>query len=151
MSPPLDAIIYPSDTSDSDTLESNLSGVLDPLDPVNSTNLADDNSFRLGFMLDLALFFVAFRFLYEMKRCFRECWTYTKLKVTERRRLLTMTLTTDSLTDMLISECSVCLEEFAVGDKVMILPCYHNFHEKCIREWLPQHQNCPLCRAEILE
>ena len=118
---------------------------------VNSTEINDDTSFRMEFLLEFMILLVIFRFLYELKYCCQQCWSYTTLKLQEKRRLLTMTMTSENLDDLLLTECSVCLEEFAIGDKVMILPCYHNFHEKCIREWLPIHKNCPLCRANILE
>lgn len=33
-------------------------------------------------------------------------------------------------------ECAICLEEFAVGDKVRVLPCEHVFHMNEIDDWL---------------
>jgi hypothetical protein len=118
--------------------------------PTNSTHVYE-STFRMEFLLEIMIVLVIFRFLYELKHCCMQCWSYTTLKLKEKQRLLTMTMTSDNLDDLLLTECSVCLDEFTIGDKVMILPCYHNFHEKCIREWLPLHQNCPLCRANILE
>jgi len=118
----------------------------------NVTESDSDMEFRAGLMVNLALFLLAARFLYELRHCFRECWTCTKEKVEGEindRRLLKMTLDSDNLSDMLVSECSVCLEDFSIGDKVIVLPCYHNFHETCIREWISNHGNCPLCRANI--
>lgn len=32
--------------------------------------------------------------------------------------------------------CSVCLEQFENGDKVMITPCTHSFHEDCLMDWV---------------
>eukprot|EP01098_Paradermamoeba_levis_P003657 TRINITY_DN1641_c0_g1_i4.p1 TRINITY_DN1641_c0_g1~~TRINITY_DN1641_c0_g1_i4.p1 ORF type:complete len:371 (-),score=148.60 TRINITY_DN1641_c0_g1_i4:139-1122(-) len=41
--------------------------------------------------------------------------------------------------------CSVCLMEFGVGDKVKTLPCKHYFHEGCIDTWLTTSSvNCPV-------
>ena len=34
------------------------------------------------------------------------------------------------------AECAICLEEFAVGDKVRVLPCEHVFHMNEIDDWL---------------
>lgn len=33
-------------------------------------------------------------------------------------------------------ECAICLEEFAIGDKVRVLPCEHVFHMNEIDDWL---------------
>ena len=30
--------------------------------------------------------------------------------------------------------------------KFIILPCKHNFHQKCIKKWFQQSPTCPLCR-----
>lgn len=45
--------------------------------------------------------------------------------------------------------CSICLEEYNVGDKIAWSKndeCHHAFHKDCIIEWLVNHQNCPICR-----
>ena len=34
------------------------------------------------------------------------------------------------------AECAICLEEFAIGDKVRVLPCEHVFHINEIDDWL---------------
>lgn len=50
-------------------------------------------------------------------------------------------------------ECMICMEEFAVGDKVSWSPsedCNHVFHKDCIREWLISHVGCPYCRTCML-
>ena len=45
--------------------------------------------------------------------------------------------------------CSVCKEDFSVGNKMMDLPCNHYFHEECLMPWLNQHDSCPICRFEL--
>ncbi|XP_074267505.1 RING-H2 finger protein ATL60-like [Silene latifolia] len=44
-------------------------------------------------------------------------------------------------------ECSVCLSEISLGEKVRLLPkCNHGFHVECIDMWFKSHSTCPLCR-----
>jgi len=33
-------------------------------------------------------------------------------------------------------QCSVCMEDFQLGDVVRSLPCHHSFHMDCINPWL---------------
>lgn len=54
-------------------------------------------------------------------------------------------------------QCSICLDEFKVGDKCIVLPCKevsHYFHSGCdtcsgIKEWLNRKNTCPMCRSEF--
>ncbi|CAL5416114.1 unnamed protein product [Camellia sinensis] len=44
--------------------------------------------------------------------------------------------------------CSVCLEDFEVGEVAEKLPiCLHMFHRRCIAKWRVRHRSCPLCRT----
>ena len=44
--------------------------------------------------------------------------------------------------------CSVCLADYADGDKLQILRCSHLFHDACIEPWLKTNRTCPLCRLD---
>jgi hypothetical protein len=53
------------------------------------------------------------------------------------------------------SACSICLEDFAEGDRVAQSSnslCRHSFHQDCIVSWLVlrQHSFCPCCRRPFL-
>ena len=50
-------------------------------------------------------------------------------------------------------KCSICLNEFKVGEKMSCLPCQpnnmpHRFHSECLEPWFIQHRNCPVCRTQ---
>ena len=49
----------------------------------------------------------------------------------------------ETITKVLGSEnvCSVCKEEFEVGNVILTLPCKHYFHK--------EHNSCPSCRFEL--
>ena len=46
-------------------------------------------------------------------------------------------------------KCSICLEDFEVGTKIIYLPCFHYYHAKCIETWVKNSDKCPLCNIEI--
>ncbi len=48
------------------------------------------------------------------------------------------------------AQCSVCWEDFKVGESVRQLVCDHLYHEPCIVPWLEIHGTCPVCRYEII-
>ena len=87
-------------------------------------------------------------------RCGVDIYQRVRISVSrymDSRKILTMNITDENIEDLLVGECSICLERMSVGDKIMILPCYHNFHKHCVKEWLTTHTNCPLCRHNITE
>ncbi|KAK1754567.1 hypothetical protein QBC47DRAFT_220971 [Echria macrotheca] len=46
--------------------------------------------------------------------------------------------------------CSICTEDFTVGEDVRVLPCDHKFHPNCIDPWLINVSGtCPLCRLDL--
>ncbi|KAH6782816.1 RING/U-box superfamily protein [Perilla frutescens var. hirtella] len=50
-----------------------------------------------------------------------------------------------------LSDCAICLAEFAAGDEIRVLPqCGHGFHVGCIDTWLGSHSSCPSCRQILV-
>ena len=46
--------------------------------------------------------------------------------------------------------CCICLDDYAVGDLLRILPCNHAYHKKCIDPWLLKNKRvCPQCRKKV--
>ncbi|KAG0442097.1 hypothetical protein DMUE_0541 [Dictyocoela muelleri] len=45
--------------------------------------------------------------------------------------------------------CNICMNEYKKTDKVFLLECKHLFHFRCIKRWLREQANCPLCRQEV--
>jgi len=49
--------------------------------------------------------------------------------------------------------CPICLEEYKAGDEIAWSKnneCPHAFHLDCMINWLMDHDECPLCRADYL-
>uniref|UniRef100_A0A182Q7P1 RING-type domain-containing protein n=1 Tax=Anopheles farauti TaxID=69004 RepID=A0A182Q7P1_9DIPT len=59
----------------------------------------------------------------------------------------TVTITEEQVERKL--QCSVCFEDFVVGESVRKLPCLHVYHEPCIIPWLELHGTCPICRNSL--
>lgn len=46
--------------------------------------------------------------------------------------------------------CVICYNEYKEGELVCNLPgCIHMFHWDCIKNWVDQKSNCPMCRKSI--
>ncbi|XP_062594731.1 uncharacterized protein LOC134256138 isoform X2 [Saccostrea cucullata] len=45
--------------------------------------------------------------------------------------------------------CRVCLSSYKSGDKLCTLPCKHDYHAACVKEWLKRNANCPICRHDM--
>ncbi|MBA0603708.1 hypothetical protein Gorai_003845 [Gossypium raimondii] len=53
--------------------------------------------------------------------------------------------------NLTVTDCSICLGQFAEGEKVRLVPkCSHVFHAMCIDTWLLSNSSCPLCRQALI-
>jgi hypothetical protein len=64
----------------------------------------------------------------------------------------------DSIRSMIVggkkAECSICLSHYEAGDTVYWAKneaCNHIYHQECVLQWLECHDDCPLCRTNLLQ
>ncbi len=43
----------------------------------------------------------------------------------------------------------ICLNDINLNENIMLLPCGHEFHDKCMHEWLKNHLTCPVCKIDL--
>ena len=48
-----------------------------------------------------------------------------------------------------LNECSICME--INYNQVIITDCNHEFHKKCLFEWIKNSPTCPICRKQLAE
>lgn len=49
-----------------------------------------------------------------------------------------------------VPTCAICLEDYATGETVRTIPCFHAFHKDCIDPWLANKAVCPICKHPAL-
>ncbi|XP_027162064.1 probable E3 ubiquitin-protein ligase RHY1A [Coffea eugenioides] len=49
-----------------------------------------------------------------------------------------------------LEDCSICLESFLEGDKLIFLTCGHRFHFCCLDPWVRICGDCPNCRKAVV-
>jgi len=52
-----------------------------------------------------------------------------------------------------VDTCFICLEKFKVGESIFWsknIKCDHCFHAQCMRRWLFENDDCPLCRENFI-
>ncbi|GAB2293784.1 hypothetical protein Dimus_027998 [Dionaea muscipula] len=54
----------------------------------------------------------------------------------------------EELMDM--EPCCICQEDYGDGEDLGTLDCGHDFHTKCIKQWLAQKNLCPICKTTAL-
>ncbi|WMV40330.1 hypothetical protein MTR67_033715 [Solanum verrucosum] len=44
-------------------------------------------------------------------------------------------------------KCTICQEEYVIGDEIGRLECDHGYHVECVKHWLSLKNWCPICKA----
>lgn len=45
------------------------------------------------------------------------------------------------------TSCSICLDD--LDRNIKQLSCKHQFHAKCINEWIKRQRTCPMCKTPV--
>ena len=113
-------------------------------DDYNRTSFGGYTSDNIQMMLIFILFI---SFCSSFMHMFNDCikcikYRYDKFKLKIYR--------VNSNDNLLLDECSICLERYVVNDKIINLDCRHSFHKGCLNEWLKNNNTCPQCRENII-
>lgn len=46
-----------------------------------------------------------------------------------------------------IAECTICMEDYEVGQRLARLQCFCKFHKTCIVDWFERKRECPVHKA----
>lgn len=46
-------------------------------------------------------------------------------------------------------QCTICMGDYQLGQKIVRLKCKHHFDRDCIAKWLEERTTCPLCKKEV--
>ncbi|XP_029992558.1 E3 ubiquitin-protein ligase CIP8 isoform X2 [Sphaeramia orbicularis] len=49
------------------------------------------------------------------------------------------------------TQCQICFCDYTNGEKLRMLPCFHDYHVQCIDRWLKDNATCPICRANLAD
>ncbi|XP_065355228.1 E3 ubiquitin-protein ligase Godzilla isoform X2 [Calliphora vicina] len=103
----------------------------------------------LPFSILIGLCFLIMIF-YMIYKCIREERRLRRHRLPKRmlRKLPIIKFTKNS--DLAYDTCVICLDEFAEGDKLRVLPCKHPYHSECIDVWLTENKrDCPICKRKV--
>lgn len=59
-------------------------------------------------------------------------------------------ITTNDILSSKQTACVICMSPFKNGQRIRVLPCQHEYHNKCIARWLKMNSSCPICRRGSL-
>lgn len=71
----------------------------------------------------------------------------TIAKCLKRQKYASPATTINYIPDDIEIKCSICQEEFEEAVELGMLECGHSHHVACIRQWLLQKNQCPVCKA----
>lgn len=72
-------------------------------------------------------------------------------KLTQREIQRFPTKTFQAASSTRNTQCQICFSDYKEGDKLRMLPCFHDYHVRCIDRWLKDNTTCPICRANLAD
>jgi hypothetical protein len=110
----------------------------------NRTDIDEYTNEDIKLMLSILLFISCFPSLINLTKGILECCknNYNTFRLPIRK--------IRSNDNLLLDECSICLETYKVNDKIINLDCSHSFHKDCLKIWLSKNNTCPQCRENII-
>ncbi|MEQ2287694.1 hypothetical protein AMECASPLE_015356 [Ameca splendens] len=72
-------------------------------------------------------------------------------KMTRREIQRFPTKTFCSATNTGNTQCQICFCDYTDGEKLRMLPCFHDYHVQCIDRWLKDNITCPICRVNLAD
>ncbi|CAD8186247.1 unnamed protein product [Paramecium octaurelia] len=51
--------------------------------------------------------------------------------------------------DQEFKSCGICFMNYLKGEDLVLLPCIHRFHVKCMSKWLIEQSTCPICKIDV--
>jgi hypothetical protein len=96
------------------------------------------------FMCMLFSCFILFGFLLF---AFKDRYSYetNEIPSNEIKLIIDDTDTVSYSSEVMNETCSICLDDYELKEKLMLLNCNHAFHERCISKWFKENAKCPLC------
>lgn len=87
---------------------------------------------------------------HQIRRMFQGCKVvkYNPEKVSNQCCCLSSQNRT-TISFCLNSSCTICLEDYILGETVILCPCGHCYHNKCIKSWLRIKNICPMCKMSV--
>ena len=120
----------------------------------NQINVKNGDYIKIVYERHVFNFFNIYYILFfSILICFAltKCQTYYEyiLKLFYRKRLKHIKYK-DTMND---SQCTICIEEFLLNEKICILECKHMFHINCLDDWITTKKanvKCPNCNSNIV-
>lgn len=111
----------------------------------------------LFLLLHCYIVFIICVFLFVLATICSPCFLYlvrpflkTSSRGISRSEIETLESDTANNLHLLTGACPICLENYKADDQIIVLrPCGHRMHKKCLRSWLQINASCPLCRDSV--
>lgn len=121
--------------------------------PMEQLNLYTFSIIFLQIRTILLLIILVISFLYMICMLVSKRFSLNKSKRTIQPILEIQAIQTTDAQDTKIeftslNECSICME--INYNQVIITDCNHEFHKKCLFEWIKNSPTCPICRKQFV-